>query len=249
MDELKGKARDLLGGFLSQDQLSALLGESEGKVQLPSIPEVQKDATSTVIYSKAFKDLEKRGEAFNSLSENEKRKYRVAFIQEVYQVTRNSEPKEEDVIKFLNVLEQGGSREGVYRAIVLDSVYSSLENYEEVPSDKLKSFAVKFGEKYLNRKFSSDAMDRLNLWSIKRITVEKTLEVMDALALKPEDLFSWYAVLSSELARNYPGLWKNQVRQIKEASTHLRWAQTVPLQQIKSETIIKLHEVMNTLNE
>ncbi|MEX0798559.1 MAG: hypothetical protein WD025_03900, partial [Bacteriovoracaceae bacterium] len=153
-----------------------------------------------------------------------------------------------DFLKFLTVLEQGVSREGVYRAITLDSVYASLESYEEVPEKALSAFVLEYGEKYLARKFDQNAMEKLNLWSIKRIIAEKTLELIDVLTNRPEDLRAWYAVLSAQLAKDYPQLWKNKARANQGAQFHLKWAKQAPLQHIKSETIIKLHETMNFLN-
>ena len=135
-DKYKDRLRSHMAKMLGENIASTVLGEKKSSVVLPSIPQVKSDATSTDVYRKN-QELQKQGESFNKLGLEEKRKYRVAFIQELYQVTRNTDPKESDVIKFLNVLEQGGSREGVYRAITLDSVYGSLESYEEAPEKKL----------------------------------------------------------------------------------------------------------------
>lgn len=246
--EYKGRIRAHMAKMLGEDVATKVLGEEKRKVRLPDIPQVNSDATSTSVYQNKNRAMEKQGDEFNKLSLEQKRKYRVAFIQELYQVTRNSEPKEGDIIKFLNVLEQGGTREGVYRAITLDSVYASLESYEEAPESALEDFAVEFGEKYLARRFDRSAMSKLNQWSIKRIIVEKALETMDVLADKPEDLRAWYAVFSAELASKYPSVWKNKVRQNQSDEYHLNWAKGAPFQHIKSESIIKLHEVMNFLS-
>ena len=249
MSQYKERLREHVTNLLGEDIAAKIWGKKESPVKLPEIPQVKSDATSTDVYKNKDRAIEKQGAQFESLSLEQKRKYHVAFVQELYQVTRNSEPKEGDILKFLNVLEQGGSREGVYRAITLDEVYASLEAYEEAPEKGLEDFAIAYGEKYLARKFDRDAMGKMNLWSIKRILVEKTLDVMDALADKPEDLHVWYAVLSAQLARDYSEVWKNKVRLNTSEEYHLRWAQSAPFQHIKSETIIKLHETMNYLNQ
>ncbi len=248
IDLKKEELRKQIGPLIGEELTTKLFGKAPSKIKMPVVPQIKKDATSVDVYKKKS-GFEAQAKDFDELSLEDKRKYRLAYIQELYQVTRNTEPKDEDVLNFLNVLEQGGSREGVYRAIVLDSVYGSLESFEEAPSSELKDFAVYFGRKYLGRKFSDKAMSNLNLWSIKRIVVEKALEVMDALAKSPKELRAWYAVLSEDLASRGKPLWKNKVRQQESREYHYRWSGQVPLQQIKSETIIKLHTLMNDLNK
>lgn len=248
VEQNKELARTKLRPLIGEDWTQKILGSSPSTISLPPIPKVTKDATSLDVYKKDGQ-FDSQEELFQKLSLEEKRKYRLAFIQELYEVTRNAEPKDEDVLNFLNVLEQGGTREGVYRAIVLDSVYGSLESFEEAPSKELKEFAVDFGKTYLGRKFNSSAMGKLNLWSIKRIVVEKALEVMDVLKSRPDELKSWYAVLSADLAKRKKSIWKNDVRKQVSPEYHYQWASKVPLQQIKSETIIKLHAIMNELNK
>tara|TARA_Y100000780_G_scaffold132772_1_gene119518 strand:- start:246426 stop:247244 length:819 start_codon:yes stop_codon:yes gene_type:complete len=244
-EQIRGHVKSMFGEEIS----NKLLGEKKVSLELPNIPKVEVDATSTKVYSDKNRAIEKQGSSFKSLSNKEKRKYQVAFIQELYEVTRNSEPKQDDVIKYLNVLEQGGSREGVYRAITLDDVYSSLESYDETPEKALSDFTVKYGEKYLGRVFDGSSIRKLNLWSIKRIITEKTLEVMDVLANNPKDLYTWYAVFSAELATKYPKVWQTKIRSTQDPRVHLNWASQAPFQHIKSETIIKLHKLMNFLNQ
>lgn len=249
-DAIKKRLRSHMAQMLGEENTEKVFGKNEKKkMRLPAIPEVKNDATSTKVYQNKNRELEKQGDAFNKLGLKVKRKYRIAFIQELYQATRNAEAQESDVITYLNVLEQGGSREGVYRAITLDSVYASLESYEESPTKELQKFVIAYGEKYLARRFDQTAMAKLNLWSIKRIIVEKTLEMMDVMADKPQDLRVWFAVLSAELAQKFPSLWKNQVRKNTDENYHLAWAKQAPFQHIKSETIIKLNKAMNSLNQ
>ncbi|MCO4753515.1 MAG: hypothetical protein KC478_03490 [Bacteriovoracaceae bacterium] len=249
LSEYKENIRSPLEKILGEDIANKVLGAKQIKssVELPNIPKVEVDATSVDVYKK--KTIDSQGKQYRSLSDEQKRKYRIAFIQELYKVTRSAEAKTSDVLKFLNVLEQGGSREGVYRSITLDNVYKNLESFEEGVEKDLSLFVSDFGAKFLARQFDRNAIERLNLWSVKRIVVEKTLELMDVLASNPNDLHAWYAVLSSDLAQKYPQIWKSKVRQSQSDEFHLNWAKKAPFQHIKSETIIKLHEVMNFLNQ
>lgn len=222
--------------------------QESARLKLPEIPQIERSATSTKVYENKKLPIHQQGAKYLALNDREKLRYRIAFVEELYQVTRNAPAKESDLQKFVNVLEQGGSREGVYRAITLDQVYATLERYEEVPSKQLQDFALEYGRTYLNREFDQKALAQLNLWTIKRIIIDKTLEVMDALAMQAQDLNTWYAILSAQMAREHQGLWQNKVRSHQSELFHLDWAKKAPYEHIKSETIIKLHAVMNTLN-
>jgi len=81
-----------------------------------------------------------------------------------------------------------------------------------------------------------------------RITTERCLEIIDQyIDSNKDDLYSWYAVFSGELANKYPAVWKNKLRKTTKMTHHKKWAATVPDQHIKSEVIIKVHKVFNSL--
>lgn len=235
--------------MLGTETTNKILGEppkEEPKISLPDIPEVQTSSTSTEVYDKSG-TIHSQGESFNKLSPDKKRPYIVAYLKEVYQVTRNAEAKNEDLTKYVNVIEQGGSREGVYRAITNDQVYAALESYQDSIGDKLVDFVLDYAAKYLRVSYNKEGMKKSNLYIVKRIIVEKTLDVLDAMAKNPDDVYRWYAVFSTELASKYAGLLVTKIRTSTDEMFHYEWAKKVPWQHIKSEVIIKLHTVMNGL--
>ena len=102
--------------------------------------------------------------------------------------------------------------------------------------------------KYLRVNYEVTKMKDYNVWSIKRLLVDRTLEQIDAFPKDGKDLYIWYAVLSEELAQRF-AIWKNKVRSNTNPDTHIKWAQSVPFQHLKSEVIIKLNKVFNYLQE
>jgi hypothetical protein len=62
-----------------------------------------------------------------------------------------------------------------------------------------------------------------------------------------DHLYRWYAVVSADLATEYPEYIKSEVRGDTRPEYHYEWAKSMPVQHIKSEFIIKLHSVMNGL--
>lgn len=251
LSKYKSKIRSHMANMLGTDTTNKILGEEEKKntIELPEIPIVKLDAKDISFYDVKSSPVYSQGEEYNSLPSEKKRSYRTSFLQQLFEVTRNSEAKKEDISKFLNVLEQGGNREGVYRSVTLDQVYLALEQYDETPSDELVNFAEYFPTKFLRKKYGRASIQKLNLWSLKRLLAEKCLELLDVLADKPEDLYSWYAVFSSELARDHPVAWVSDTRKKTSDIYHYNWAKSVPFQHIKSEVVIKLHTVMNYLNQ
>lgn len=248
----KERLRSHMANMFGDETTNKILGEAPvgvKEMELPNIPKVKVDAKDESYYDQKKTKVHVQGQKFNNLSNEEKRSFRISFLQQLFEVTRNSEAKKEDVIKYLNVLEQGGSREGVYRSVTLDQVYFALEQYEESPSDKLVSFVLDYSKRFMAIQYKPVSLNKFNLWSLKRIITDKTLDIVDVLAQKPEDLYRWYAVFSRELAKNYPQAWNSKLRSNNYDAYHYKWSQSVPFQHIKSEVIIKLHKLMNFLQK
>lgn len=214
------------------------------QMALPEIPKQAKNSTDVGSYTKIYKEPTE----YDKLPAEKKRKFDYLFVEELFRVTRKTEPKDEDLSNWLNTLEQGGSREGIYQALVLDEVYSGLEGMEEKPSQKLLDFSLKFSQSYLNETFNQDSLKDLNLYSLKRIFTEKSLDLMEYFEVKDLDaLYRWYAVFSANLAKEHAPSLKSKIRQDPTAEFHYEWAKGMPIQHIKSEFIIKFHTVMNGL--
>jgi hypothetical protein len=243
MGSWKKKLRGFSNKVLGEKTTSKYFGAGNNDIKLGPIPNVVADSKSTYTLDKN-NILFKQGEEFNKMSVEKKRPYRIAFLEELFEATRKQKVEDEEIIKWLNTMEQGSSREGVYRALVLDNVYRSLENFEDFPAIEVVKFTEKIYKKFVNRVIKGDSLRRLNLYSIKRVVTEKFLDIMEAYESDPEGLYKWYAVLSSDLAKQFN--YKNKLRDDRRAKIHHDWAQTVPYQHIKAEVIIKLHMGYNT---
>ncbi len=244
----KTKARSIITSVVGESWGEKILGPVpiplEPEVKLPNIPTQFKKSTDVGSYIK----LKKTSTEYDRLPTERKRQFDYKFLQELFLATRRTEAKDEDLSSWLNTLDQGGSREGVYQALVLDEVYAALENMEESPKERLLDFSLKFSQRFLNQTFKKDSLKQLNLYSIKRILSEKSIDLMEYYEVNNlEDLYLWYALFSSELAKDYAPILKTHIRQDQRVNYHLEWARNMPIQHIKSEFIIKLHLVMNSL--
>ncbi len=215
------------------------------QVQLPEIPKIEKKNSDASISTP--ESWLKQSSDFDKLAGNQKRKFELAFLRELFWATRKAAPTDQDLNTWINVLEQGGSREGVYRALVLDEVYSTLEDYEEVPTQAAIEFAKSYSQKFLRLEFKDEILKKMNIFLIKRLITEKTLEIVEILEQKPDDLLRWYAVFSSDMAKSGIGVYQSKIRLEQDSNIQLAWAKKVPLQHIKSEIILKLHFLFNTL--
>ena len=238
----EGQLRPVMISLFGEEQTLEFFGQMAALPSIPAIPLLEQGAESTAIYQQEEQQLE--------LSEEDQLRLNFAFIQELYFVIRNQPPTEEESRKWFNVLTQGASREGVYRALVLDQYYYSLENSV---SPNLNSTVMAFGQDFLSRYLqvavSEEAMKALNIYSFKRILVEKSLEGIDALiATNPSQLHLWYGLLSAELAKKYPIVFSNDVRRNTSFRVHEHWASQAPSQHLKSEVIIKINLVLNHLH-
>ncbi len=243
----KSNLRSFFMKVLGNEWSSKILGETPllmPEVLLPKIPANFRKITDVQSYSKIKKEFTE----FDQLPIERKRYFDYKFIEELFLVTRKTSPKDEDLVNWLNILGQGGSREGIYQALVLDEVYSGLEGMDERSSQRLIDFSLTFSHTFLNQTFNKDSLSKLNLYSLKRIFAEKGLDVLDYYEAHDLDsLYRWYAVFSSFMAKEYEPLMKSVIRKDKSANFHYQWAKNMPIQHIKSEFIIKLHSVMNGL--
>lgn len=244
----KTKGRDLVTSIAGASWGVKLFGPIPevpvAVLSLPVIPQQVKKSTDVGNYTKLKKDMTE----FDRLPPERKRQFDYQFLKELFMVTRKSEARDEDLSNWLNVLDQQGSREGIYQALVLDEVYAALENMEEKPSERLLDFSLKFSQRFFNQTFKKESLGKLNLFSLKRILTEKGLDLMEHYEVNNlEDLNLWYSVFSAELATDYTPFLKSPIRQSTNPGYHLQWAKSMPVQHIKSEFIIKLHTVMNGL--
>lgn len=244
----KAKLRSYITQVAGAEWSNKILGEPPKppapEIQLPEIPQNFKKSTDVGSYTKKTKEPT----AFDKLPAERKRQFNYMFLEELFRVTRKTEAKDEDLVNWLNILEQGGSREGIYQALVLDEVYNSLESIEERPTKRLVDFCLNFSQKFLGQTFNPESITQLNLYSLKRIFTEKGMDLLEYYEIKDLDaLYRWYALVSAEFAKNYGPLLKSDIRQNPSARFHYEWAKSMPIQHIKSEFIIKIHTIMNGL--
>lgn len=239
IEEIKMKIRPLVVKYIDEETAIKYFGEAPQTIKLPAIPKVDQDAKSTRAFAKS-----QRKEIV--LEQEKKQKYDYAFLKELVSVVREEPIGSEKINSWMNVLAQGSSREGIYRALVLDDVYASYENFGGIPSDLLLEFTMKFLATYTNRQIQKSSLQSINFYSIKRIVLQRVLDIFDSFPQDNDDLFDWYAVMSSALAKNHPRLWENKLRMDVSRERHKNWAKSVPMQFLKGELIIKLHKVLNS---
>lgn len=239
------KMRPTLMKIVGEEWTVKLIGvapaenSTEDGVVLPPLPKVADDARSTAVYDKKEDKVK--------LPREQEEKYYSAFVREMYEAARLQKPNEDEIAKMSNVLAQGGSREGVYHMMVLDSAYGGMENYEKFIKSNGADFMVYFYQRYLGRKIAKESLKGMNIYSAKRIMADKALDTIDAFGDKRDDLEKWYAVMSADLASKFPQVWTSNLRKDTNSLKHKNWASQVPLQHIKSEVLIKLHMAMNSM--
>tara|TARA_Y100000768_G_scaffold388988_1_gene389760 strand:- start:4894 stop:5700 length:807 start_codon:yes stop_codon:yes gene_type:complete len=241
LENLKENMRPTLNRLLGEDLTTNLLGQAPSVIELPEIPKIKNNAKSVI-------GLNTKPKVEVSYEKEQIDRFNYIFIQEMVKSVRQMEPSGEEVSRWMNVLSQNGSREGVYSALVLDNTYMGLQNLDRLVAPKVLDFTVDFLSKFVNKSISKDNLAKVNFFVVKREIAERTLQVVDELFKKSgDDIYDWYAVFSSDLANKYPKAMTNEVRKVTSPLAHKAWAKSVPDQFVKSEILIKLHEVFNHL--
>lgn len=239
LEQLRSPLTKIIGEKWTMKIIGERTQPSEESVVLPPIPKLSSDARSLEIYNKKEDKVK--------LKLEQEEKYYIAYIKEIFEVTRQQKPNEDEVAKMLNALSQGGSREGVYHSLVLDSVYGGMENYEKATKSNAADFAIYFYERYLGKKVAKENLKGMNIYTLKRLIADKAIDVIDAYEGKRDELERWYAVMSSDLASKFPQVYQSKLRKDTSSTHHKFWATQVPVQHIKSEVVIKIHMALNSL--
>ncbi len=239
-EDLEVKLRPLIEKYIGSDVASKLFGVKK-TLEMPVIPKVESNAKQVVVESAA----ESKNKI--NISNTELEKYHASYINELYEVVLRSKASRDDIAKWLNVLVQGGSREGIYRGLVLGRVYQSFENEPPEISNSTVDFAQLVLKDFVNYETTKEKLLKINIYSIKRITTEKALNVFDTLIRTNEDdAYKWYAILSAKMAERFgAGLGSNELRVNSDSMVHYNWAKNVNVQMIKSEMILKIHKIFN----
>jgi hypothetical protein len=247
-EKIMGQLRNLSLKFLSEKTVNKFLpAPLKPSMVMPALPQLKANNKSTASLDPKSA-LALQGASYFGLDQEKRRGYEVAFIEEVYMATRRASPTDEDILKWLNSLEQGASREGVYRALVLDSVYASLEDFTEPVDQSILNFTQYFYQTYIGAQIDVEALKQLNTYTIKKVVAEKSLEMMEALENNPQDLYTWYSMMAKDLAVTYGKFFNsNKMRTADSEEAHMSWARAVPYQHLKSEVVVKIHLIYNGL--
>ncbi len=218
----------------------AQLQEEILNIQMPSLNEVW-----------ALEDapVAKEVTAYDKLSPEQKQKYQIAFIKEMMWEIRRVPATDNDYQNYLNMLIQGGTREGIINGLMVDNYYRGLEEQKQAVISPTIDFTKQFMAQFLAQKFKDDLLFDVNVYRLKRIMSEKVFSLLDKMQGQKDYQESWYALFSQKMAQDYPELWQNQLRKNTDPVFHYQWAQSMPSGHIKSEVIIKLHRVLNHLNK
>lgn len=238
-EKLRPTMMKILGAEWTVKIIGAAPVEEVPGLKMPVLPKIVSDATSTAVYSKKADTIK--------LSPEIESTYAYSYIKEVFEATRQTKPTPEEENQYMNVLTQGGTREGVYRSLVLDATYAGMEEWDKPVKSNTADFAVFFYEKYLGKKVDKKQFQGWSVFTLKRLMTEKALEMVDAFGDNRGDLETWYGLLSADLATKFPSVWTNVLRKNPSAEAHKAWASKVPLQHIKSEVIIKMHNAFNSM--
>ena len=236
--------RPYIRQYLGEEMELKILGKTmeekvEDTITLPQIPEVKDDVTSTAVYEKKADKIQ--------LSKKDEEKYFRSFARDLYKSVRRQDPLDEEMARIMGILLQGGSREGIYRSLVLDEVYAQMENYDMPVSSKAADLTIHLYTTYLGKKITKEKLKGINFYSLKRLVAERALEVIDSFGDNRDAIENWYAVLSSDIATRHGQNFTNNLRKNPKKSLHKKWAQKFPVQHIKSEVVIKIHTALNAL--
>jgi len=242
------KYRPQLNDLLGESLVNQLLGELpeveiKKEIVLPPIPKVEESATSLK------SNIGEENINKNAIPSDKLKGLNAFFIRELYLEVLGVEVDQKNLSIWMNVLEQGGTREGVYRALINNVEFFKLFEKPKPVTNNTIDFVEHFTKTYLNISYSKETLEKVNFYQLKSDLTDNTLDIMDAFSGRFNELYDWYAVFSADLASKYPLALNFETRKNMSKEFHRKWAASVPVQLVKSEVIIKLQKVLNQLNK
>lgn len=231
------------------DFVKGLIGKFSGEtsksdeLKMPVIPKVVSNAKDVSGYKD---DSDSDHDFYKKLSESQRKELSVGFVNELYQVVLGREPLYQEFQGKVSVLLQGGSREGVYRSLVLSDKYAGFEQTNTEPSEDVVTFTIQFLGEYLDASLEKEKLENFNFYTIKRFLIERCLETMDAFP-SSQSIHSWFAFVSFGLESNKSVKWSQKHRKLGSKESYYAWGRGIPADILKSEVILKLHKVFNEL--
>ena len=211
-------------------------------ISLPEIPTVNRDPKDFTQIGK--EDDRKNYPFYKQLTRKQRIELAIGVINELYLVILGRYPKMEERKNKVNVLLQKGSREGIYHALVLGQEYRYDESVENLLSDQNKKFLSHHFEMFLGLKIDRTKLKKMDFHTAKRLVIARSLEVIDAFDRRAH-VDSWFSVFSETMAKKLE--WEQKHRKMTSRKHYFHWAQKIPLDILKSEVIIKIHHLMNSL--
>jgi hypothetical protein len=204
---------------------------------IPSIPKIDEiKPTDTSGYGKKREDEKIE-------DEGKRRTLDYQHVKELINVVYERTVSETELIAYLNTLDQGGTREGVYSSLVLNNEYYKLEGKEMWASEKAQEFALFILEKFCDLEINFKK--EVNKYYLKRLVIDKVMNVFELLPTAQAKVY--FNILSVDLNRFYPGVLKKKHRSSDNYKLHEMWSSKVPFPFLKSELVVKLHIILNSL--
>ncbi|MCY4643122.1 MAG: hypothetical protein OXB88_00735 [Bacteriovoracales bacterium] len=211
-------------------------------ISLPQIPTIKRDPKDGSQIGKSNDRL--TNSFYLKLNQEQKTQLSIGFVNESYAVILGRPPSPKERAQKVNILLQEGSREGIYRNLTLGEEYRRNESIKKNLSDQNKQFSSHYLKVYLNTRVNWNQSGYPGLHTVKRLLVERSLEIIDAFA-KRSDVNSWFAVFSEEIQKRLN--WNQNHRKLDSRQRYFLWAQKMPIDILKSEVAIKIHLLMNSL--
>lgn len=239
-----GKILNIVQSYWNQFVQNILSKDPIDVIKMPPLPLVENNPTS-VDSLELFKDpnLEK-------ISEESVTHYQMFYLKELYIVTKMIIPNEELMSNWISMISQGASLEGIYRSMVLDTDYRGKESYEQIqPNEKVIQFLIQIMPPYLGNAIEAQDLASTNFHSLRKAIVEMAMEVFDGYLQENryDQLLDWYSLFSADMAKMAPDIFPQDLRKDINAMSHLKWTKTMTLPFIRSELIVKIHYVLNSL--
>ena len=176
-----------------------------------------------------------------------------AFLKEVHLVVLERTVTQEEFARWLNVLDQGGSYEGIYNGLANGDEYRAKEK-GVAPPQALRLYAQTMTELTITKETEGDRKKMLadfaqkgvnkSLYTLKREVAQEALKAADGVREYKEKFATWYgrfAAVTNKLGVDFGAPDRNSADEL----VHYRWALVHGEDPVKWEMLNRIHRLFN----
>ncbi len=225
--------------------------EEASSVAMPSVPtrEELSNRKDISVYTDSKEEIEKIAVFEKKFTKQQLRQSHFLFVQELFSLFLKRSPTSKEAQNILSNLDQGGTREGVFRSVLYGDEFYQMEDSARAFSQESLAVLSDLLRTVFQAEVKEEVLEKMSFKTLLRFFTERALSLLEFWEQDMEKAYEWYAHLSSSLAKKVVFAEEGPAHR-REVSLEKQYAMAklLPMDLLRSEIIIKLAIFVHSLH-